>query len=305
MIYTQVIYEKNEYAVININDNYPAIIDYKYLKAINNLKKEWKTNKNGFIYCKHNLDDKIRDIYIHELVMALSDDNKNESIIHLNRLGQDNRKSNLIYECKNEINKSFKKRKRIINLPKDCGIDPDSLPTFVWYMKPNKNHGDRFMVSIGNIKWKTTSKKDISLKYKLEEAKKYIRQLQKENPILFEKYSMNGDHTKNNEKLLLEYYNIIHLAKYGFINANIIHNSINILTQNKEYDEQIKKKFIKPINGSDMPKYCHYVKKNIKRGDYFIIKNHPKIKKWLSTSSKKITIQEKYDKMIKKLDENM
>ena len=53
-------------------------------------------------------------------------------------------------------------------------------------MKPNGSHGDRFMVEIGDVKWKTTSSKKLSLKYKLEEAKLFLRQLKRESPELFE-----------------------------------------------------------------------------------------------------------------------
>ena len=49
------------------------------------------------------------------------------------------------------------KKKRTIKLPKSSGITPDDIPTYIWYVKETANHGDRFVVEIGDIKWKTTS----------------------------------------------------------------------------------------------------------------------------------------------------
>jgi hypothetical protein len=49
----------------------------------------------------------------------------------------------------------------------------------------------------GDLKWKTTSCDKLSLKYKLEEAKKFLRQYKQRNPEEFMKNSMNSDLNAN------------------------------------------------------------------------------------------------------------
>jgi len=53
----------------------------------------------------------------------------------------------------------------------------DDIPKHIWYVKANGNHGDRFAIEFKteNIVWKTTSSKKISLKDKLEAAKRKIK----------------------------------------------------------------------------------------------------------------------------------
>jgi len=184
----------------------PVIMDYGDFKVVNNLKKAWKCNKLGLISCSHTYNNETKDVFLHELIMAIKQKNngktrKNKPIIHLNRIGLDNRRNNLMYDTVNKKeNKNIKKKKRTITIPKECGIEPEEIPTYVWYMKPNGSHGERFVVNIDDINWKTTSSKTLSLRYKLEEAKLFLRQLRKEKPELFQELSMNGDYTKKGKE---------------------------------------------------------------------------------------------------------
>ena len=73
-----------------------------------------------------------------------------------------------------EITKNLEKKARIINL-KGGGINANNLPSFVWYLKPDSSHGERFMVKLDSINWKSPSSKDLSLRYKLESAKQFLR----------------------------------------------------------------------------------------------------------------------------------
>ena len=50
-------------------------------------------------------------------------------------------------------------------------LDVSKLPSFVWYLKPDSSHGERFQIDLGNIKWKSTSSDNLSINYKLEETK--------------------------------------------------------------------------------------------------------------------------------------
>ena len=70
------------------------------------------------------------------------------------------------------------------------------------------------MVDVGDVNWKSTGSKKVSLKYKLEETKKYMRHLKNARPDLFNEYSMNGDLNKNGVGLLDDFLNISKDAGY-------------------------------------------------------------------------------------------
>lgn len=208
----------------------PVIIDYGDFKQIYKLNKKWRCNDNGFAVCSHTSNGVTRDVLMHELIMLLNNDNKiKKKIIHINRIGLDNRKENLMYENEN-INKNIKKKKRTIILPKDSGIDPDNIPTYIWYMKPNETHGSRFIVKIDDIKFVTTSSRDVSLNDKLEEAKIFLKKLFEEREDLRESYSMNGDYNALGKELLNSYYDIVNKAGYDYIKKSIPeHNTFKLL----------------------------------------------------------------------------
>ena len=63
---------------------------------------------------------------------------------------------------------------RTIVLEDNCVIS-DMIPPYVSYMKPNKTHGSRFIVKFDKITWKSNSSKKLSLAYKLEQTKKFLK----------------------------------------------------------------------------------------------------------------------------------
>ncbi|AYV77330.1 MAG: hypothetical protein Barrevirus36_2 [Barrevirus sp.] len=220
--YQRVTKDDNDYIVFPVRYkgiNLPVLIDYDDFLVMKKLDNKWKCNNNGFVFCQEGN----RDYYLHELIMSLKNkdeglDNELVPIIHINRIGLDNRRENLIYDIADkDINKNTKKKKRTVVLPKNCGIKPNMIPTYIWYMKPDQTHGERFMVSIGDIMWKTTSSNDLSLKYKLEEAKMFLRHLLRERPDLMDLYSMNGDLNREGLILANSYYDIVHDIGYNHI----------------------------------------------------------------------------------------
>jgi hypothetical protein len=343
MKFEKVRYKNNHYAVIKIkykNLNLPIVIDWKDFAIVRNLEKSWKCNKHGFISCTHQTDNYIKEIFMHDIIMTLKQraegkQKKKIPIVHINRIGLDNRRENIIYDTVNkDTNKNIKKKKRTISLPKESGISVNDIPTYVWYMKPDKTHGDRFMVDVGNIQWKTTSSKKLSLKYKLEEAKKFLRELKHTQPEIFDEYSMNGDYTKEGKELMNSYYNIVHKAGYTHISKFIPKNNTdNILKPNirnkkellllkelqipditkKSENKKIRRTINKlpkdsDIQSNDLPKYTYYKPSNSSsgRGDYFVVDYGDKM--WQSTSSKNVSTKEKYNQLlnylnsVKKLD---
>ena len=91
---------------------------------------------------------------------------------HINRITTDNRKANLRLITQSDQNKNQSKRKRNVELPENCDINPKEIPTFIWYIRPNGLHSDRWCVEIKNkYIWKTTSKRNLTTREKLELAK--------------------------------------------------------------------------------------------------------------------------------------
>lgn len=333
--YDRVRFKNNFYAIMRLKykkEELPILIDWIDLNIIKRLNKRWKYNKYGFVLCTHTFNDKTKDVFLHEIIMALkykdqSKPTQTKPILHINRVGLDNRRDNLIYDNKDkDHNKNIKKKKRTITFPQSSGITPDEIPTYVWYMKANGSHGERFMVDVKGIKWKTTSSKKLSLRYKLEEAKAFLRQLRDDKPHLFEEYSMNGDYTKKGEELLSSYYSIV--QKAGYDNINIVMptnktteylkagaqtrkeqlllrqqgNLIRKRSQNRRIISNLPPRC--GINIVDIPKYCHYRPVYKGRGDYFVVVNHPNQKErvWQTTTSKKVSIQDKFQELLDHLD---
>ncbi len=223
-------YHNNRYTIVLINHaniKLPILLDRQIYKIIKKLDKTWYVNNLNHIYCYYTKDDCQSQIYIHDLVLKINskfefvktDSNiyyPNKPINHINRINFDNRVENLQYDTPDkDHNKNIKKKKRTIDLDK-FGIDVDELPTYIWYLKPDTTHGSRFVVQIqGDITWKTTSSKKVSLRYKLEEAKKYLKYIKKSRPELFTMYSMNGDLTARGSELLKEFNTIIQQAGYS------------------------------------------------------------------------------------------
>ena len=339
MDYNIVSYKKKKYAVICIthkDKKYPVVIDELDIDIIQRLELEWNYNKHGFAVCSIPYKNGTKDIYMHMVIMILklqkhkknSQEASDKHIIHINNIGLDNRRKNLLYDKQNkDINKNIIKKKRTITLLDSSNIDPDNIPTYVWYMKPNKSHGERFMVSVGSYKWKTTSSKKFSLVYKLEEAKLYLRELKKKQPELFSKYSMNGDYTKLGKELSESYYDIVHLAGYKNIKRYMHTNNTKEYLKagkptNKELlmlraqrgvilDKGKNRRLLTNIPENcginSLPKYCYYRPPYNGRGSHFIVKNHPNQNKkiWQTTSSKKIDIKEKYKQLMDHIDEIM
>ena len=223
----KVIFDDKNYIIVTMTykgSKVPVIFDDIYYEKLKLLNKSWKINDAGFVVSKHKDIDKEQDIEIslHEVIMAFyNKDNglskKNNNIIHINKLGIDNRIENLIYDTLDkETGKNSKKKKRIIEFSEEVGIKPNDIPSFMWYLKPNDTHDERFIIEIGDINWKTTSCSKLSLRYKLEEGKKYLRELKEAKPEIFLENSMNGEFNLKGKKLLKSFFDIS--QKAGFKN---------------------------------------------------------------------------------------
>jgi hypothetical protein len=175
----------------------------------------WHYTSNAYVSRTIRVDGSYKALYVHNLVMGRLDHTgkgSKESIDHINRNGLDNRKENLRLITQTEQNLNQGRKGRTIVLPADSGIHPESIPKHIWYIKANGHHGDRFGIDLKteNLKWKTTSAKNVSLQDKLESAKTKLEELYGLYPYL------NPDSTVKSKEIedLTESYNkIIKLVK--------------------------------------------------------------------------------------------
>jgi hypothetical protein len=114
-------------------------------------------------------------------------------------------------------------------------------------MKDDGVHGERFQINLENIKWKTTSCKELSLNYKLEEAKKYLRQYKKENNIDFLENSMNSDLNEHGIKLKKEFYKILEKNNLYF-NYTFENNTNKLLKEDLSKLNNLEKKLLNDFN---------------------------------------------------------
>lgn len=133
--YIKVDYNNKTYIVGNCKEQ-PFIIDEYNYEKIKELKFRLT---NGYIYiCNSNV------LLLHHIIKPYN----NISIDHINRIKTDNREANLRYATQTEQNKNQSKKKRNVVLPENCGVNAEDIPTFIWYIKPDKHHGDRWMIEI-------------------------------------------------------------------------------------------------------------------------------------------------------------
>lgn len=205
--YVNTKYNNKNYTIIKIpykKHIVPVIIDTFIFDKIKNNNNNWNITINGNIYTI--LNDNI--LYLHEIVYILHNNNKNKyPLVHLNKIGLDNRIDNIIEDKTNKsIRKNLNKKSRIIKLK---NIDVNNIPSFVWYLKKNDTHGERFQVELGNIRWKSCSSDKLSLNYKLEETKKFLRQYKERNNKDFLENSMNSDLNIHGINSKIDFYNIL------------------------------------------------------------------------------------------------
>ena len=242
---TNMSYNNRKYSIIQVqykSTNVPIIIDRDIYDKIKDNKRNWIIANNGMIYT--NINDS--NIYLHEIVYILKNGKNKYPLIHINKIPLDNRIENLMEDKQNkDIRKNLNKKSRTIKLK---NIDVNKIPSFVWYMKDDGNHGERFQIKLGNINWKCTSCDKLSLRYKLEETKKYLRQYKEKNNIDFLENSMNSDLNIHGIRLKKEFYQILGNInmKYEYTldrNTDILLqenlNGLNDLEKNLLYDFNI------------------------------------------------------------------
>ncbi len=243
-------YNNKKYTVIKIpykTHKVPILLNKDIYNTIIGYNKNWTLNSSGYLYTSVNN----KSIYLHDVIYKLSNkDNKDNMsnkypILHINKIPLDYRIENLIIDKPNKnIKKNLQKKSRTIKLK---NIDVDSIPSFIWYMKDDGTHGERFQIDLGDIKWKTTSTPELSLRYKLEEAKKYLRQYKIKNNNNFLENSMNSDLNTHGIKLKQEFYKILEKNNM-YYDYSFTNNTDKLLSENLSGLTEIEKVLLKEFN---------------------------------------------------------
>jgi hypothetical protein len=216
IVYKHCLYNNKEYTIMQIksNDSYIySVIDREDFSKIKDYS--WHYISSGYIGHTIQVDETRRELYLHNLIMGrlgFPGKGSTNSIDHINRNGLDNRKENLRLITQTEQNLNQKQKERRVELPPELGVKVEEIPKHIWYIKPNGNHGDRFGIDLKteNIKWKTTSAKNVSLQDKLESAKEKLQELYRLYPYL---NPDNEDRAEEIETLTKSYNEIIKLVE--------------------------------------------------------------------------------------------
>ena len=291
---SEVCYNGKKYGVMTLffkRRRVPVVIDFNMMTILKTVSDFWKCTTNGTVSGVFRHNACAYPVKLHEVIMSQCIPvNAHCPVIHINRMKLDNRLENLAYDTR-DLHKNVRKKRRTITLPQDCGINPNDIPTYVWYSRADGKHGDRFVVKIGDVFWKSSCANRFTLQMKFEQTKAFLRDLFQRRHDLFEQYSMNGQYTQRGTELLNSFYGIINKAGFDHIKCTSFGNRTN------GYLKEIKCK-------SDVkvcPKHMYYTKATHIRGDHFTIKYNGVV--WISTTSKKISKDTKYQAALKKLQE--
>lgn len=216
IIYTHVLYHDKEYTVMKIKHHDTYIYGLIDREDFDEVKEHtWHYTANAYLSYTHRFDGNQKAVYLHNIVMGQLEHpgkGSKESIDHISRNGLDNRKENLRLITQSAQNINQKQKERRVELPEGLGITIDDLPKHVWYIKSNGSHGERFGIDLKteNVKWKSTSAKNVSLQDKLKAAKEQLEKYYQQHPYL---NPNNENKNKKMEDLMKSYEEIIGLVE--------------------------------------------------------------------------------------------
>jgi len=261
---------QNEHEIINYNDKHYVVIKLKHLNKtkltvidfddFDKIKYiKWCYMSNGYIFTRVYINWKLEfPIYLHNLIMnqiKFTSDKTGKSVDHINRIPLDNRKENLRLINQTDQNFNQNRKARTVRLPDNCNIKSIEIPRSVSYSKARGIGGEYFEVWLPNfnnqdLRWSSSRDKTLSLKFKLEQTKKYLRYLQNKYPEEINKRHIETEYNDNEIKVIESYNAIIKLSKFYDQTMEIKYNQINYL---KEDLTNLTETEIKLLNNLNYP----------------------------------------------------
>lgn len=183
------------------------------------------------------------------------------------------------------------------------------MPTGFWVQAPYKNKGAVVVVEIkrakknnASIYWKSPSSTSLSIRFKIEVAKKFVRWVLQNHPDLApycdrDAYNEDLYHLTDNEREELEQFTFKP------------HHDPFVPRQDSQRKSSMKCSLPRDCGVTEdiIPKYVYYRPATDTRGDGFVIDGHPSLlartgkRTWNTTQSRGVTTKTKFDLVVKQL----
>lgn len=329
--YEVVPYKNKKYCVCRYKKrdgtNRLYVIDSNQLYNMLDESETWY-EINGQIGCTKMVNGKSKCCYLHNLILPKR--HRCHKIRHINGCKHDLRRCNLQTVDMSQINE-YAQRDRKCKLPVTSGIKNEEIPKCVYYCKPQSGHGEMFIIEFKKdgkkYIWKSSSSRDVSLSDKLIEIKKKLIDISAQFPELMKDKNVLENISDKQVLLMEDFNNIIKSSNYRYTKDDLIKiPRKKVIRANVDATYRDTRKYLKtntaikcgrrhvnklPSNSgilpASIPKYCYYQSANSKRGDAFIIDNHPYLPKgqrvWSTTTSRQIDTRTKFSDLLKKLRE--
>jgi len=304
--YELVSYRDNQYYVGYIEDTETLFV----IDESDRGKIENNCSYYNYVKIGHN--------YLHRHLIGEPFTGKNY-VDHINRITRDNRRKNIRITTQTTQNHNQYKKDRKVELPLECNISPNDLPTHIWLAKGDGEHGDRFVIEIkglsdkfekGEYVWKSSSSSVYSLRVKLLMTILKLIEVREQYPEIKSITRINKGDELERKNSVDDFNNIIGLSNYprGTIETNLVTfktDIVDILFTPEEKLEALKALNIQSsgkkkesklppncgVEFEDIPQYCYYCPKKykkdncnnptniIERSDKFVIDRHPALVK--------------------------
>jgi hypothetical protein len=232
------------YYLMHIKDDIYTKIskrDIKKVLNINNVRQSWFINVNGYVSTTFRADSKVYNIYLHQLIMNVHNEdltNYEKTVDHINQDKLDNRQTNLRLVNMSIQNTNKGKAKRRVDacdLPEELD---ESLPKYVVYRKEilDKDSGNfrEYFYICNHPKldknWETTKSQKVSIKEKLKQAKLKLQEIDGD---ITEKEYLRESNTNNKIDLPIGIRFLSESSPYKFVfdlrKNNIRYGLTNVL----------------------------------------------------------------------------
>lgn len=312
----------NDVAIITLQNGY-TIVDKKYLNDI--IELSWHKHETGYInhsihnYSNQFVNEKTQNIYLHQFVMKYcgkvpNPENKPQ-IDHINRNKFDNRLCNLRWATITEQNQNkFTRSDKKLPCEELISHGISELPRFVRYDKSQ----ERFVlekhpalvkqVEEGLLKkpQKNGTRKG-SIFQRLYDIVNLGLSFESESEVCYQYTELEQICEEFNRSRDCSLEMIIEKSNTLYYEYKSILKKLEKIMENKDEKKVLKKGLPEDcgINPDMIPKYCYYKPESESRGCCFVIDRHPNMEKrlWSTTCSKKVSIQEKYNCLLNKLND--